>query len=402
MGSGGFGMTLTVRSARRPEGAGARWRCVVCLLAVWMIFAQGLPVASVSAAPTASYYSEETGHILGEPFLSYWVRRDGMNLLGWPISEPVKHSGRLTQYFQYGVLQEAENSRGSKSPRLVRARTGSELLAARHAPDRLVAGRRVGSERSAAAFAETARQQAEADSGTFARFLRRNGGEDRFGKALSAPYTTAEYRVQWFEFGRLQERLEDGSVSVAPVGVELAHLRGVDLAPVDRGGLLRLDPRRFREFKGDGTIPEAKGRFAPVRIVIPKISVDAPIERVGIIDGVMDTPKDPWNVGWYPDLSTPGERTNVTMAGHRDWWGIGPTVFWNLQLLAPGDKIYLIAKDGRGATYVVTETWEVDADANAGPIIGDVGYEALTLITCTGPFTGTEYLSRHIVRAERI
>ncbi len=82
----------------------------------------------------------------------------------------------------------------------------------------------------------------------------------------------------------------------------------------------------------------------------------------------MDVPKDIWSVGWYSSLAKPGDRTNVVMAGHRDWWNVGPVVFWNLDKLAKGDKIYLTGKDGTGATYVVTKSWDIDATTDAGAL----------------------------------
>ncbi len=363
----------------------------------------GVPSSAVAGTITPSrFYAEETGHSLSEPFLSYWIRHDGLSQLGLPVSEPVSYLDRQAQFFQRGYLIIAERSAGSASPRVVRGRAGEELLALRHEPDRLVAGRRAGSDRATAVFSRPAAGDAFVTGAAFSTFLKRIGGDEQFGDPLSPVYVTAGFRVQWYEFGRLQQALHDETITAAPVGLELARARGLDLTGVDGEGLPRIDARRFRRFEGDETVPEAPGPFSPVRIVIPKITIDANIERVGVTDGVMDVPKDPWNVGWYAVFSRPGERTNVTMSGHRDWWGIGPTVFWNLEQLAPGDKIYLIGKDGRGATYVVTETWQVDANTDAGAVIGDVGYEALTLITCGGAFTGTEYLSRHIVRAERI
>jgi LPXTG-site transpeptidase (sortase) family protein len=90
------------------------------------------------------------------------------------------------------------------------------------------------------------------------------------------------------------------------------------------------------------------------------------------------------------------------MAGHKDWWNVGPVVFWNLDKLAPGDKIYLIGKNGKGFTYVVTRAWQIDADTDAGVVVNDTGAETLTLITCGGDFDGSEYLLRQIVRAERM
>src|SRR5581483_5420865 len=40
----------------------------------------------------------------------------------------------------------------------------------------------------------------------------------------------------------------------------------------------------------------------PVSIQIEKAGVDAPVERVDIVDGVMQNPSGPWVVSWYEDL----------------------------------------------------------------------------------------------------
>jgi len=340
-----------------------------------------------------------TGHALGEPFLSEWADNDGMNSLGLPVSEPEMQDGRLAQYFEFGYLRATSES---KKPKDVEVRqTGLELLATRHDPEFSVAGKRVGGARTDAAFRVDAGTEPEL-TGRTKSFYQRHGGEERFGQAISESYVANGTRIQWFEYACLQWSLSDKKVEVAPVGLELAFARGVDTQRVGRGELPRFDPRRFRTFVGDGTIPEAKGIFSPTEIDIPKIAITAKIEQVGIVQGVMQVPEDAWNVGWYSSLAKPGDRTNVVMAGHKDWWGIGPVVFWNLEQLQPGDKVYLRGDDGKGATYVVTESFYVDASVDAGDIIGDHGFETLTLITCGGSFNGAEYTSRAIIRAERI
>jgi hypothetical protein len=156
-----------------------------------------------------------------------------------------------------------------------------------------------------------------------------------------------------------------------------------------------------RAFHGDGTIPEASVPFTPVRIVIPAIGVDATIEPTPIVDRVMGIPSDPWNVGWYPSLATPGDGGNVVMAGHVDWWGVGPVVFANLASLWPGATIYVVGSDGTGASYVVTSVYAVPYNTRAAEVTGSLGVEGLTLITCTGTFNGSHYDSRLVVRAER-
>jgi LPXTG-site transpeptidase (sortase) family protein len=373
------------------------------MTAAVLIFISGVsvggPAATLAKAPS-EYYVSDTGHALAEPFLSAWVERDGMTTLGLPVSEPTPHDGRSAQYFEYGYLQTADNSRGSTG--IVLRRSGTELLAAVSDPDRSVGGRRVGGARSAESLRVSATGEIPQLNGRTAAYYQRHGGVERFGAPISGEYVAYGMRIQWFEFARLQWSLADKKVEAAPIGYELARLRGVDTSPIDGGTLPAFDPKRFRTFHGDGTIPEASGPFNPVKIEIPKIAITAAIEQVGIVKGVMEVPENAWNVGWYSSLAKPGERTNVVMAGHKDWWGIGPVVFWNLDLLTPGDKIYLIGSDGRGATYVIDKSWDVDANIDANTIIGDAGGETLTLITCGGAFDGSEYLSRHIVRAERI
>ena len=346
---------------------------------------------------TEEVFAEATGHIIGEPFLSGWISRNGATTLGMPVSESGKTDGRVSQYFQYGWLLSRTESSDTKDLRL--QRVGEQLLAKQSQTDREVGGRRVGNARTSIAFGENATPKI---SGRTKTFYERHGGDDRFGEPISAEYVASGMRIQWFEYGRLQWSLGDKKVTAAPVGWELAIANGVDVSPVDRNHLPVFEPSRYRQYLGDGVIPNATGAFSPVKIEIPKISVNANIEAIGIINGVMQTPANAWNVGWYSSLARPGDWTNVVMAGHRDWWGIGPVVFWNLDLLSTGDKIYLVGKDGKGSTYVVTESWQVGADINANSIISDTGGEMLTLITCDGAFNGSEYALRRIVRAERI
>lgn len=368
---------------------------LVTMLATMFVGAE----TTVAKAPS-KFFVAETGHVIAEPFLSGWISRDGLTILGLPVSEPGKTDNRITQYFEYGYLMSRSVSTAAKDLRL--QRTGQELLATYHQPDREVAGRRIGGSRTGAAFVTSEDGDAPSLAGRTRTYYERHGGENRFGEPISREYVAFGKRIQWFEFGRLEWSIADKKVAPASVGVELAAARGVDRTPVNRDGLPHFNPKRYRQFKGDGVVPNATKAFSPVKIQIPKIAVNANIERVTIDQGVMGTPNDAWSVGWYDALSSPGDWTNVVMAGHRDWWNIGPVVFWNLDKLVEGDKIYLVGPDGKGSTYVVNKAWSVGADINANTIIGDAGEEMLTLITCDGTFNGAEYESRRIVQAERI
>jgi hypothetical protein len=139
--------------------------------------------------------------------------------------------------------------------------------------------------------------------------------------------------------------------------------------------------------------------FAPKALNIPRIGLDAAIEQVHIIDGVMEAPDDPWKVGWYSQLSFPGQGANVVMAGHKDWWSIGPAVFWDLTELAPDDEILLTSASGEQLTYLVDTVEELSAATPPSEYTSGDGRETLTLITCSGSFDGSSYDERLIVRA---
>jgi sortase (surface protein transpeptidase) len=148
----------------------------------------------------------------------------------------------------------------------------------------------------------------------------------------------------------------------------------------------------------------------PQRLLIESIGVEAEIVAVAEIDPAARMPlADPWRVAWAEGSAAPGLPGNVVMAGHRDYWAIGPAVFWDLRLLAPGDRIVVAGDDGRAYRYEVAwvRHYEVD-QLTAGParaeVVGPTDDPALTLITEGGVFSFQEgeYLGRTVVRASLI
>jgi len=96
----------------------------------------------------------------------------------------------------------------------------------------------------------------------------------------------------------------------------------------------------------------------------------------------------PWQAG-----------SNVYVAGHRLGYPRTKSwlVFWNLNRLEPGNKVYLEDADGRRYKYVVFDKEVVEpSDTSVKKPIK--GKSIVTLQTCTLP----DYKDRLIVRAQRV
>ncbi len=143
---------------------------------------------------------------------------------------------------------------------------------------------------------------------------------------------------------------------------------------------------------------------APVALAIESAGIDAGIEALRVVDGAMQDPSGPWVVAWYENLGSLGKIGNVVMAGHIDYWNVGPAVFYNLSTLEPGDEIVVTGDNGR--TYPFAVEWVRQYDSASMPldeVAGPTDEQSLTLITCGGAFDYTNglYLQRTVVRANR-
>lgn len=138
-----------------------------------------------------------------------------------------------------------------------------------------------------------------------------------------------------------------------------------------------------------------------MRILIPRIGVDATIEPVGVdADGNMDVPSDPWNTAWFAPGTRPGQLGNAAIAGHVDYRGIGPVVFWDLNQLAPGDEVLIVTDNGLTLRFVVLGAANYSpSNAPLVEIFGPAGTPNLNLITCAGSFNRTtgQYDQRLVV-----
>lgn len=128
------------------------------------------------------------------------------------------------------------------------------------------------------------------------------------------------------------------------------------------------------------------GAYArPVRLIIPKIGLNAAIEDVGLTTGdAMAAPSGPDAVGWYKYGPRPGNRGSAVMDGHSGYAHGRVAAFDDLPKLSKGDKLYVQDASGKLVSFVVSKTQLYARDANAAAVFAPTASSRLNLITCTG------------------
>lgn len=133
----------------------------------------------------------------------------------------------------------------------------------------------------------------------------------------------------------------------------------------------------------------------PVRLKIPKINIDAPVESVGLApDGAMDVPSGPWSTAWFNLGPRLGEKGSAVIDGHSGWKNNLPAVFDNLYKLDKGDKIYIEDESDETFVFVVRELRMYGKDDETRDVfISNDGKSHLNLITCSGAWDSIEQSS---------
>ncbi|GGR94885.1 hypothetical protein GCM10010269_37300 [Streptomyces humidus] len=147
----------------------------------------------------------------------------------------------------------------------------------------------------------------------------------------------------------------------------------------------------------DAQAPGSDGRTAgkhlprsrPVRLLIPKIAVDAPFTDLAIgPSGRLNPPpaSDVNLVGWHAKGASPGETGTSIIAGHVDT-KTSPAVFARLSELRKGDLFHVLRADGTRASFRVdsVETFAKD-DFPSERVYGDTAQAQARLITCAGAY----------------
>jgi sortase (surface protein transpeptidase) len=142
----------------------------------------------------------------------------------------------------------------------------------------------------------------------------------------------------------------------------------------------------------------------PMRLTIPALGVHTKVEQVGVDkDNNMDIPKDPANAAWFKPGTVPGNVGNAVMDGHLDWYGVKEAIFFHLEKLRPGDRVYV--RDDKGVDRAFVITSNTSCIFNRCPltdIFGPTTSTRLNLITCAGNFNRStqNYDKRTVVYSE--
>jgi len=148
------------------------------------------------------------------------------------------------------------------------------------------------------------------------------------------------------------------------------------------------------------------------RLTIPSAGVNAEISRASVpTSGQMPDPTGYFNAVWYDFSAWPGlggyvNAGNLVLSGHVDCGrcyngGPGTAVFWQARQLKPGDTAQYKTADGRTFNYVVTDSRSISPATDFAPIVASSTAD-MTIITCTGTFSGGDYNLRHVVAFRKV
>ena len=116
------------------------------------------------------------------------------------------------------------------------------------------------------------------------------------------------------------------------------------------------------------------------RIVIPAIDVDAPVVVIPIRNGTWDVEQITHEVGHLQGTASPGDSSNVVMAGHITLTAGGYGPFRGLAQLQPGDEALVYVGDQEVYVYTVDSVKTVEA--TEVEVAYPTSEPILTLITC--------------------
>jgi hypothetical protein len=147
-------------------------------------------------------------------------------------------------------------------------------------------------------------------------------------------------------------------------------------------------PRR----PGSSGVPAAPTPLAasrPLRITIPAIGVRSSVRPIGLAaDGTLAVPQpgpDEDRAAWFRNSPTPGQPGPAVIEGHVDTTH-GPSVFFRLGAIRPGNRIHVRRSDDVEVTFTVDAVRDYKKSAFPTDLVygaKDLSRPELRLITCS-------------------
>ncbi len=308
-------------------------------------------------------------------FRDYWAAHGGLEIIGLPLGQAfVDDRGLIVQYYERAIMEwHPENP---PDYQVLLTRLGDTRLGARS--ERTAPPRPCPASPTDCVLIATVGHTLR---GAFLAYWQASGGLAAFGYPLTEELTETNaadgklYTVQYFERNRFEYHPENAGTRYAV----LLGLLG--------GETWRASPALAS--RSAVAVPEGVRVVGlPTRLTIPSIGVDGAITPVGVdATNTMETPTDPYGVAWYKYGARPGARGSAVLAGHVDYAGIGPVIFWDLRFLVPGAELFVTDDAGRRWHFIVTANENYRLDQFPGDrVFNDNGGTSLNLITCSGDF----------------
>ena len=162
---------------------------------------------------------------------------------------------------------------------------------------------------------------------------------------------------------------------------------GVGAVPAPTGPIVGAFPSPTAPIVAVSQSAAPKPVAAPVSLTIPLIGVQTNLMTLGLkSDGELQVPplSSASVAGWYTGSPRPGAIGSAIIVGHVDTKS-RPAVFFRLNTLTRGDKIYVKRADGTVAEFRVTSVEQYPKDHfPTQAVYGAVPDPELRLITCGG------------------
>lgn len=157
-------------------------------------------------------------------------------------------------------------------------------------------------------------------------------------------------------------------------------------------GPVKLEPaasaQTMFQTKAPQPLVKVLGRSEPTELRVNRVAIKASLISVGLeLDGSTKIPDEYGLAGWYNLAPTPGEAGPAIIVGHVDNWQRGPSIFWRLHEVIPGDIVEVDRADNGTIKFRVDEVKQFPRhNLPVEKIYGDIDYAGIRIMTCGGTF----------------